>query len=388
VTRQPDFDSIVVGGGFFGCILALHLRRDLGQRVALFEMGPGLLERASFANQARVHNGYHYPRSLLTALRCRVNFPRFVADYAACLDDEFESYYAVARTFSKVTAAQYRQFCERIGAPTERAPGHIRKLFDPELVEEVFSVQERAFDAVRLRNAVAADVERFAVDVRLNHEVRSAKRSPGGGLEVTVVASGSSQEERFLAPSVYNCTYARINALLVGSGLAPIHLKHELAEMPLVEIPDEIKGRAFTMMCGPFFSIMPFPSRGLHTLSHVRYTPHTEWADAPGGSWRDPYAMLAASPRRSNFPHMIRDIRRYMPGLRACRQVDSLWEVKTVLPQCEVDDSRPVLFRRDAGLPGLTCLLGAKIDNIYDVLEVMDSAVAAPGPIAHASFGI
>ena len=26
-------------------------------------------------------------------------------------------------------------------------------------------------------------------------------------------------------------------------------------------------------MCGPFFSAMPFPARGLHTLSHVRYTP-------------------------------------------------------------------------------------------------------------------
>jgi hypothetical protein len=52
------------------------------------------------------------------------------------------------------------------------------------------------------------------------------------------------------------------------------------------------------------------------------------------------------------------------------------------------DDSRPVLYRRDCGLPNLTCMLGAKIDNIYDVLEVLAdamnrSAVAAgtsPGP--------
>jgi hypothetical protein len=52
-----------------------------------------------------------------------------------------------------------------------------------------------------------------------------------------------------------------------------------------------------------------------------------------------------------------------------------------VLPRSEVDDSRPVLYRQDCGLPGLTCMLGAKIDNIYDVLEVMADAMAPP-PVA------
>ena len=34
-----------------------------------------LMQRASYANQARVHNGYHYPRSLLTALGCLFIIP-------------------------------------------------------------------------------------------------------------------------------------------------------------------------------------------------------------------------------------------------------------------------------------------------------------------------
>jgi len=58
---------------------------------------------------------------------------------------------------------------------------------------------------------------------------------------------------------------------------------------------------------------------------------------------------------------------------RGLPQVDSVWEVKTVLPRSEVDDSRPVLYP-GLRLPGLTCMLGAKIDNIYDVLEVMAGA--------------
>ncbi|MEO5989268.1 MAG: FAD-dependent oxidoreductase, partial [Candidatus Eisenbacteria bacterium] len=144
---RPELDSVIVGGGFFGCSLAVHLRREMGQRVVLFEMGEDLLQHASYANQARVHNGYHYPRSLLTALRCRINFPRFVQEYAECVVGDLEKYYAVGRNFSKTTAAQFRQFCERVGAPIERAPARIRKLFDPDLVEDVFSVHELAFDS-------------------------------------------------------------------------------------------------------------------------------------------------------------------------------------------------------------------------------------------------
>ena len=66
--------AVVIGGGFYGCMLAAHLRQA-GGRVVLCEKHDDILERASHTNQARVHNGYHYPRSMLTGLRSRVNFP-------------------------------------------------------------------------------------------------------------------------------------------------------------------------------------------------------------------------------------------------------------------------------------------------------------------------
>jgi hypothetical protein len=56
--------------------------------------------------------------------------------------------------------------------------------------------------------------------------------------------------------------------------------------MALVEVPEPVRGLGITVMCGPFFSVMPFPPRGLHTLSHVRYTPHEAWSDAAGARRR------------------------------------------------------------------------------------------------------
>ena len=87
--------ATVIGGGFYGCMLAIHLAEQ-GVRVTVCEKHDEILGRASHANQARVHNGYHYPRSLLTALRSRANFPRFVREFADCIDDAFEKYYAIA----------------------------------------------------------------------------------------------------------------------------------------------------------------------------------------------------------------------------------------------------------------------------------------------------
>jgi hypothetical protein len=120
-------------------------------------------------------------------------------------------------------------------------------------------------------------------------------------------------------------------------------------------------------MCGPFFSLMPFPARGLHTLSHVRYTPHAAWDDSDAVHAAHENFKAGARPP-SNYRFMLADAQRYMPSLAQCVQRDSLWEIKTVLPASEGDDSRPILFRRDCGLKNLHCVMGAKIDNIFDAL--------------------
>ena len=87
------------------------------------------------------------------------------------------------------------------------------------------------------------------------------------------------------------------------------------------------------------------------------------------------------SPLPSSFPQMIQDAQRYLPLIKQCRYRESLWEVKTVLPKSEVDDSRPILLRPGHGLANLTSIMGSKIDNVYDMMDMIS---INPRPITNA----
>jgi glycine/D-amino acid oxidase-like deaminating enzyme len=367
-------DAVVIGGGFYGCMIAQHLRRYVSN-VVLLEKHNDLMQRASYANQARIHNGYHYPRSLLTAMRARANFPRFVETFRPCIDDSFDKYYAIARNYSKVTAQHFANLCRRIGAPLDEAPAEVCRLFSSEMVEAVFRVQEYAFDAVRLKQMMIQQLREAQVDVRLNTRVEQVTGQSDGS--VRLICGSHEGEYSLKACRAFLCGYSQINTLLAASGLPTIPLKHELTEMALVEMPESLRRLGITVMCGPFFSVMPFPPRGLHTFSHVRYTPHGSWTDASDGVL-DGHEYLDKHPRQSHFRSMQRDAQRFLPELADCRQIDSLWEIKTVLVASERDDSRPILLAGNAALPNLISVLASKIDNVFDALDQIDACYFQP----------
>lgn len=364
-------DALVVGGGFYGCGIAAALRQRHGlARVLVVERETELLARASYVNQARVHNGYHYPRSFMTAYRSRINLPRFAADYADCIDDSFLKVYAIARRNSLVTARQFARFCREIGAPCEPAPPAVARLFAPERVEQVFLVREFAFDAVALRRRMQDALEAAGIPVWLGAEVTEVVAA-GDGQRVSLRMRGEACG--LTTRRLFNCTYAGLNGLGAGFGRLRSTLKHEITELALLSMPDELAGLGVTVMDGPFFSTMPFPALGLHSLSHVRYTPHASWTSTGGDGDLNPYAVLDAHPKRSRAGHMLRDAARFLPALAGAQVEDSLFEIKTVLAVNEIDDGRPILLERNTALPCAWSVLGGKIDNIYDIHQALET---------------
>jgi glycine/D-amino acid oxidase-like deaminating enzyme len=363
------FDAVVIGGGFYGTAIAVYLARQRGlRRILLAEQEGALFMRASHNNQARVHNGYHYPRSFATAYRSRVNLPKFVGNWAEAIKKDFTSIYAIASRNSAVTAGQFQRFCRDIDARLEPAGAALRALFEPRLIEEVFVVEEYAFDANLLALRARRDLAECGVELRLDTRVTAISNGSDGRLAVTLQRRGEASQAvscRYL----FNCAYTGLNHFAGDFACTKTLLKHELTEMALVDTPPALRGLAVTVMDGPFFSLMPFPERGLHTLSHVRYTPHLSWSDQPEA---DPYSRLALYDGATRFDRMLRDVRRYLPIACDMKYVESIFEIKTVLAKNEGDDGRPILFEKHPELPGCHSILGGKIDNIFDIFERLD----------------
>jgi glycine/D-amino acid oxidase-like deaminating enzyme len=358
-----SYNTIIIGGGFYGLRIALYLRQEFGIKdILILEKEDKMMSRASYVNQARVHNGYHYPRSVLTALRSRVNFPVFVEEYGAAIVNSFDKYYAVAKKLSKVNARQFELFCKKIGAEIAPVNTEVKKKFNPYLVDDVFRVKEYAFDSWKARDILMAKIDEQMIERRNGEEAIKVSESAEG------IAVKTNKAE-YRARRVINCGYSQINKINRASNLPLVPYKHEIAEMCLVKLPKGMENFSVTVMDGPFFSIMPFPTRGLSTLSHVRYTPHTEWRDNDQATIHDPHDYFSKTKLKSNYPQMYADVIRYIPVLKDMTHEDSIWEVKTVLMQSEDDDSRPILFKPNLGFEGYTCIMGGKFDNIYDVLE-------------------
>lgn len=368
---QDCVDAVVIGGGFYGLTIATYLAKTRGlKQVVVLEKESGPMLRASYNNQARVHNGYHYPRSFTTAFRSRVNLPRFVAEWPSIVKQDFTKIYAIAKRNSKVTAAQFERFCKEIGARISTASPAIKQLFEPRLIEGVFSVEEYAFDSNRLAQLVMAEINDSGVTIEFLTKALSISKSFTNSYLTVTSSKNGGVEKQIDCRYVFNCTYSGLNQFSGDFPGTQTGLKQEITEMALVEVPEELRNIGVTVMDGPFFSMMPFPSRNLHTLSHVRYTPHLNWRDANGV---DPYDTLAKYDQVSRVDRMMRDVGRYMPAALKAKYVESLFEVKTVLAKNEGDDGRPILFEKYDELPGCYSVLGGKIDNIYDVLEKLET---------------
>ncbi|USP47579.1 FAD-dependent oxidoreductase [Alcaligenes faecalis] len=365
-----DFDAVVIGGGFYGAAISIYLAKQRKlKRVLLLEQESSLLKRASYNNQARVHNGYHYPRSFTTAYRSRINLPKFVRDWPEAVKQDFTKLYAIARRNSKVTAKQFERFCREIGATIQPADSTLRKLFEPRLIEDVFLVEEYAFDSTKLADWAEQELTACGVRVLTSTKAKAVLNGLGSTLDVQMERPGGDTEQ-ISCRYVFNCTYSGLNQISGNFPMLRTELKQEITEMALMKMPPELEKVGITVMDGPFFSMMPFPARGLHTLSHVRYTPHMHWCDQRG---LNPYEELRKYPLDTRVDRMVRDVSRYIPALLDACHVDSLFEVKTVLVKNEGDDGRPILFEKHTELLGCYSVLGGKIDNIYDVLEKLDT---------------
>ena len=369
------YDKIIFGAGLYG-LYAAQKCGAAGQRVLVLERDPGPFMRATYINQARVHMGYHYPRSYSTAIKSAHYFERFCQDYAFCLHTQFDQVYATSAHFSWTNAAEFRQFCKAAGIRCDDvAPS---RYFNPGMCDGAFLTTEYTYDAQVLKNWFLAELEKLP-----NVEVLYSRRpdaivEKGGCWQVT---AGELTAE---APFLLNATYAGVNDVHALLGLPPFQINYEKCEIILCRVDERLQNTGITVMDGPFFSLMPFGQTGLHSLTSVTFTPHETSYDsvatfpcqqesggrcAPGSQYN--CNDCPAKPA-SAWPYMSQLARKYLKEEYGFQYHSSLFSMKPILKASEIDDSRPTVVRVMHGAPRMVSVLSGKINTVYDLDEVLD----------------
>lgn len=373
------YDKIIMGAGLYGLYSALQCaRKNNSQKILVIEHDSAPFKRATYINQARVHMGYHYPRSLSTASRSAHYFRRFMNDYSFCVHTEFDQVYAISSRFSWTSADQFVKFCKSAGIRCDEIDE--KKYFKPGMVEGAFLTEEYTYDAKILCEYFLSELDKYAnVKIIFNTEITSIQKLQDH-FELT-----SASGESFSTPFLLNATYASTNQVSRMLGFEPFKIKYELCEIILCDAGEKLKDTGLTVMDGPFFSIMPFGKTGCHSLTAVTFTPHmTSYDDLPtfrcqkkrrDGKCRPEELMNCnecdAKPD-SAWPYMSGLAHKYMRDDMEFTYKGSLFSMKPILKASEIDDSRPTVVRTFCKHPTYVSVLSGKINTVYDLDEVLD----------------
>ena len=370
------YDKIIIGAGLYGLYSALFCCKS-GQKVIVLECDPTPFRRATYINQARVHQGYHYPRSISTAMKSAGYFERFNKDYAFCVNKEFDQIYATSSEYSWSNGKQFKDFCKAANIPCEEL--HPGNYFKAGMCDGVFRTREYTYDAMILRDYLLDELSKFsdAVEIRYDIDIRRIDKDMDS--YVISTSNGATYSSGF----VLNATYAGTNQILNMAGFEQFGIKYELCEIILCDVNDRLKNIGFTVMDGPFFSIMPFGKTGYHSLTSVTFTPHTtSYEGVPIFSCQEKSGGFCSAFHLGNcndcpakpataFPYMANLARKYMLDDYGFEYRKSLFSMKPILMSSEIDDSRPTVIRKYSETPTFVGVLSGKINTVYDLDEVL-----------------
>lgn len=370
------FDKVIIGAGLYGLYAALFCCTK-GQKVIVLECEDAAFKRATFINQARVHQGYHYPRSISTALKSAGYFERFNRDYAFCINKEFEQIYATSTEYSWSNGKQFKDFCRAANIPCEEL--NPNNFFKSNMCDGAFRTREYTYDAMILREYLLEELKKYTSNVEIQYSVKITGIDKDADRYIINTEGGAKYSSGY----ILNASYAGTNQILDMLGFEKFKIKYELCEIILCDVNDKLKGLGITVMDGPFFSIMPFGKTGYHSLTSVTFTPHTtSYEELPAFSCQERSDGYCTKYRLGNcnnclarpltaFPYMDHLARKYMRNEYTFSYDNSLFSMKPILMSSELDDSRPTVVRKYSDGPTFVSVLSGKINTVYDLDEVL-----------------
>ncbi len=369
------YDKIIIGAGFYGLYAALQCGKRI-QKILILECDDRAFKRATYINQARVHMGYHYPRSFSTAIRSAKYFERFNCDYNFCIHKKFEQVYATSTDFSWTNAAQFHKFCKSANIRCDEIP--VERYFKSGMCDGAFLTEEYTYDAQILKEHLLKELNQLSnVDILYNSRIDHIIKNEN---HYTIYMKNKTE---YSSDFILNTTYASVNQILNHLGFEPFKIKYELCEIIICDVGESLKNVGVTVMDGPFFSIMPFGKTGYHSLTSVTFTPHkTSYDVLPNFPCQEKSRGLCSinflgncndccAKPKSAWDYMSGLAEKYLKDEYEFTYKYSLFSMKPILKASEIDDSRPTVIRYFTKEPTFVSVLSGKINTVYDLDEVL-----------------
>ncbi|WP_058301442.1 FAD-dependent oxidoreductase [Gorillibacterium timonense] len=368
-----QYDYVIFGAGIYG-LYAAHLLGKKGQKVAVIEYDDKPLQRASYINQARVHNGYHYPRSVSTAAKSASYYERFSKDFAFSINNRFKKIYAISANDSLTNAEQFLNFCDYVNIPAYEVSS--KPYFNSGLVEATFETVEYSYDANIIRDWYVEELRKYK-NVTIYYQ-KYLERSIKEELFTLYFKDG----DIISTPNILNATYASVNQVLKKFEYDLFTTKYEICEVIMTKVSSNIKDVGITVMDGPFFSLMPFGLGGYHSLTSVGHTPHESSFNSLPQFECQSYQENCSKDQLQNCNHcpvkpetawyrMHQLAKKYLTPEISISYEGSLFAVKALISSSELDDSRPTVIKQFSNSPSFISVFSGKFNTIYDLEEVL-----------------
>jgi hypothetical protein len=369
------YDKIIIGAGLYGLYSALFCGKK-EENILVLEYDNEAFKRATYINQARVHMGYHYPRSYSTAIKSAGYFEKFCNDYGFSILEDFNQVYAISKDFSWTNGNQFKKFCDASNIMCEEID--INKYFKSGVCDGTYLTKEYTYDAHILRDYFLKEIKKYK-NIKIEYSKKISTIKNNNGFYEIILESGEMYKTKFLL----NSTYASVNQILEKVGFEPFKIKYEICEIILCKVNEKLKNVGITVMDGPFFSIMPFGKTGYHSLTSVTFTPHVTNYDVlptfscqkKSNGYCSPEQLgncndCPARPK-SAWPYMSNLAKKYLKDEYEFEYKESLFSMKPILKASEIDDSRPTLIKVFSENPTFVSVLSGKINTVYDLEEVL-----------------
>lgn len=353
----------VIWAGVFGSEISCQLAQN-GHNVTLFEKESEILFGGGTPNSVmRLHMGFHYPRSVETAIQSKQGFNNFLRRFPDSVDLDFENFYALSNSGSRTSPEGFESFCKKAGISASEVEKDrlVSQGLDATLISKAYLATEGVICVDTLRNLLKTDLQSSRVDVRLDTEVASIEKV-GLGWKIIDIKDEKLGTFDFLVRS----TYSSDSIHIANPEFMPPEYEHH--RTLTLEIDSNLEKFGVTVIDGDFLTLLPVAFGETHLVY------------APGPSVlakSHNFQLLENTPEansradKSDETKLLARLHEWFPNVNVFEIKNRLIGTRSIEPNVKESDRR--ISRIEEIGPGFIDVSSGKIDHSIEIAKNIES---------------